>query len=829
MRKLLYSILFVGALIACEKDEIEFLDKEVARVEEESIQRDQDNANALAIAQAQLQAAIQAEAAARQAGDEELASNLNAAVTTLSSAIQAEAVARAAGDAQLAADLKSNVDMLVALLAKEEEARAAGDLANANALADAVADLSSAISAEQRARISGDASNAAALDRAVNTINETIAIEQQAREDGDADLLQKIKNLRKKLRRAVEALEEADRTNKAELQAAIDVVSAGLADTNIELEQLENYTEVLTDLIELNTTAIEANEAAIGDIMTALEDAVATINTIFDTNYQTLAEALAVIGSEASEQNDIQVQLLLILNRVAALENEEVDLSSIQEQIDAILETLEANDIDPPADINDVFTFTPGVDDGDGWVDVATKGAYSLTDHFDGLSVTGEGITITNQPSGVYSLGGSFTNGDATLTGTLTISHALHTGEVIVVLTNDEYKPDINDVFVIQGPGSAAHYVQLGSQNGYNFSTGPEGYWSNKENKVSLAIEGGGSFLGFDTRGASEIGFTFDNDGVEEITVTMTHVDLRGEFVFTVTNADYKPLITDKYQVQNGSAAHRRNIQPLYGSIQGARNGTFTVSPGASATWDGGGVYEVNIFFDTPLVESAVVSMTHPDYRGELVFTVTNPNYDADWKPELSTVFNFDQSGIYESWDGSYVLDFFVSSTFRSDLVFTVSPDNSAGEAHSGYSDQLSLGRLILDVGTEAEEITITVTHPDFSGEVTATYDNPNYVVIPDVTFDRLANGADTSSFNTADEGVFTHVSTTVPRAGYTTITYTNGNNVEIVIDYRNSDNGFNQAWLYRTIPGFSTVEHRYRAGTTADRINALLADLGNQ
>ena len=307
--------------VACESDEIEFLDDELTRVEQESKDRDTDIVSALNSAVDALNAAIKTEADIRAAQIQGIAELLQATKATLTAMIAAEELARIKGDADLAADLKSNIEMLQAALALEESARIAGDEANADAIAEAVTELSAAIGAESQARKRGDAELAAALGDAVDTINESITAEIDARVEGDQANEDFIKKVRKRLNRNIDRAE----------QAAIDGDSATLAEANSIIQEVNGNLQSAIDGVSENLVALENN------ILDAIDVVAAGYP---NRSITTMSDVVAIILAEASEQNGIQADVAVLLGNLETIKLQLNDVTDGHDELKAQVDEL---------------------------------------------------------------------------------------------------------------------------------------------------------------------------------------------------------------------------------------------------------------------------------------------------------------------------------------------------------------------------------------------------------------------------------------------------------------------------------------------------------
>ena len=572
MKKLLYSILFVGALIACEKDEIEFLDQEVARVEKESIQRDQDNANALAVAQASLQAAIDAEKAAREAGDANLSANLSEAVATLSSAIADEANARAAGDAQLAADLKANIDMLVALLAKEEEARIAGDQANADALADAVGALSAALSAERNARIAGDANLSAAISSLNDKLLEAVAILEAAdaaieaaSEAGDDRLNNRITRVRDNLRdRITNVRQNVKQFTRDKVNDAKDELEQAIADVQAEVD---GNTSAISEL-QAALDTVSSTLSGLGDRVDALDSDNATEIAAIKEQLETLEANINSAYSETQLNYD--------------------DIQDLQSQLTDLLARIEALEPTPPAQLGDVYEFVGTYTANYNGINhvAVTNPTVDWADYTDATSFGGFVREINYEFSTGYEVnplnvipGYIWYNIPTDVeTVTVTATHDNFEGSVSVTITNPRYeapRPDINTVLTagdVLDPYTNTVMLVVGGGWGATAHV-------RAETEVDVS---GGTHANFQDQFDGVIVVYNPDVNAETITVTVTNPHFMGEFIHTFDNPKYA---TDADKIANAGYRMVRgdaNGDPNYFAddkfiLQDNRDGTYTL------------------------------------------------------------------------------------------------------------------------------------------------------------------------------------------------------------------------------------------------------------
>ena len=125
--------------------------------------------------------------------------------------------------------------------------------------------------------------------------------------------------------------------------------------------------------------------------------------------------------------------------------------------------------------------------------------------------------------------------------------------------------------------------------------------------------------------------------------------------------------------------------------------------------------------------QSITVTATHEDYEGEVSITLDNPNF----KPELSTVLEF--TGAADSGPGTIFTVNTGLALGNAPLQNLIQADGttittSAGNFHFFVGFGSNPGLLISNVPTSEETITVTVTAEGYDGEVTATFDNTNYV-----------------------------------------------------------------------------------------------------
>ena len=341
MRKLFYFILLIGMTVACESDEIEFLDDELTRVEQESKDRDTDIVNALNSAVDALNAAIKTEADIRAAQIQGIAELLLATKATLTAMIAAEELARIKGDADLAADLKSNIDKLTAAIALEEDARIAGDEANANAIAEAVTELSAAIGAESRARARGDAQLAGTISDAVDTINESIAVEIDARIAGDESLEEFVKRVRKRLNKNIDAAESAAIQGDADTLAAataqarlLDDLLQGQIDRNSgEITDAFNLIADLQDSLDDQDVELKG---LIQNVQTALANAIVNLQDADDAQFEELSGIITAFN-RALNAADADIKATLD-ELIAALEEQDIATETFLGQITRLFE-----------------------------------------------------------------------------------------------------------------------------------------------------------------------------------------------------------------------------------------------------------------------------------------------------------------------------------------------------------------------------------------------------------------------------------------------------------------------------------------------------------
>ena len=610
MRKLFYSILFIGTLIACEKDEVEFLQKELLATEAELQAQIDDVKSALEIATASLNQAIADEARHRANGDIVLANNLQLATDRLSAAIEA-------GDEAVAARLS-------ALLDAEVEARIAGDLANADALAEAVAQLSSALAAEEKARIAGDDGLAASLNSAIVTLNSAIDAEAQARIDGDAELQQKIKNLRRKLNRAIRDLEEADESLRI---------------------LIEGHVMTLQDAIDTNSADIIAEANRVNALF---RDAYIKINGITTRLNGLDSEDENLRGDIEALQNqliDIVADINLNIDDIDKLEQWIYDNADRLDDLGDELADLEdlVNTLIPDPFEGKTITLatTPG-----GVEYLRTNGFEAGTRHNIVLYVNGEqgpagGFNSIAQSYAVYTLNtDTFNDGDV-LTFTISLYDGGAESEVLYTHIVD-LPPMLSDVYEFAGSYTVGY-------NGIDHRavSNPTVNWADYTDATSF-----GGFVreinyefstGYEVNPLNVIpGYIWYDipTDVETVTVTATHDNFEGSVSATITNPRYEApkLNLLDYLENNGSdTTHYGN-----GLITAYHN-SYSTPPGFSVSTDftsslnayGTGEASITVlhngiqahFNGDTTAQNVEVVVTHDDFDGQVIFTIENPIY----------------------------------------------------------------------------------------------------------------------------------------------------------------------------------------------------------
>ena len=810
MRKLLYSILFVGALIACEKDEIEFLDQEVARVEEESIQRDQDNANALAVAQASLQAAIDAEKAAREAGDANLSANLSEAVATLSSAIADEANARAAGDAQLAADLKANIDMLVALLAKEEEARIAGDQANADALADAVGALSAALSAERNARIAGDANLSAAISSLNDKLLEAVAILEAAdaaikaaSEAGDDRLNERITRVRDNLRTRINNVRQnvkqftRDKVNEledeleqaiADLKIVVDGNTTAIADLQAQIDAID-----FTDATEL--------EAAINTAVAAL-----TASTTAELEYavMNLTNSInSVSGWHTSQREALDAALRALIAAIPA-DDDQALLDAIA-ALEARIAALEADT--PVVDPFEGKTITLETTNGTEYVrtrgyEIGEATGHQIQAYLNGEHLRGSVGTSVTSAWTYFSINlDEFEDGDVL---TFTILHEGEESEVLYTYTIDkpdpfegtgiEFVPAANGYFLAQTTGvTFNHFINIY----INDELSHGGAWGVNGTAANAAFNpenyNNGDVLGF--------AIVFDDANGDRITSSIlasTTIDNPlniNDYVFVgddVTGYD-NGNVRIYYDEAPGSSTYERppgyaNHNEFYEGLVGSTTGEASVtSNNYNSMW---------LNFSDGSSPNTTLTITHPDLDGEVTLVVDNPIYeDPNAGPDISNAgldIDAGSNRIRATTTGlngiDHQIDIYINGTYLETTGW--SGVNNAAVATVYFEDVP--GNAEISFAFKYRSSTGNVMDGGFFSE---TFTAPP----ADVTAARFMDQSDTSDFNTRF-GTFTYDASfnVNSYAGYDVYRYTGGSGVVQEIYVYFYDSGSFRSVYYR-------------------------------
>ena len=163
-------------------------------------------------------------------------------------------------------------------------------------------------------------------------------------------------------------------------------------------------------------------------------------------------------------------------------------------------------------------------------------------------------------------------------------------------------------------------------------------------------------------------------------------------------------------------------------STPGATYGVQFTLTGNPQTFQTGVTIEAN-FTDTPFfaqggqitqgggyvsdeLKTITVTVTHEDYEGFVTTTVDNPNY----KPLLSESLTVTE----RTTTGRYPL--FINSTVIPNVASNVSI------TVNGTTPFVSTGGNVEYLNTTETELSYTITADGYRGEVTGTFDNPNYV-----------------------------------------------------------------------------------------------------
>ena len=308
---LIFSTLFLAAtaFVACEKDEIDALNRDLEQTQQELREA---TASISGIEQS-IATAVAAEARAREAGDNDLANTLSSQITTLRNLITAEARAREAGDTQLSSNLTAAAEALGELISANQDAAVdlgatlaaaittlnaaitSGDNDQANSTAAAIAQLRgsiaatvsaatsavsaeatairNALAAETAARLAGDTTAATALASAVMTLNNAIGVANSARERGDASLTASL---------------------TSEIAALNTAITAGNTDITAEIARIDR----LITLAQQMRSVIQTSLAAAMGRIAALEGQTVSVSAASGANSSTILTIR--VGSSAT-------------------------------------------------------------------------------------------------------------------------------------------------------------------------------------------------------------------------------------------------------------------------------------------------------------------------------------------------------------------------------------------------------------------------------------------------------------------------------------------------------------------------------------------------